>query len=197
MLLCCWFHWTAVSDRLDELVFSYGVYIVSIVDCSVRFSCVCCTDVNECASSPCTNNATCVDLVDAYSCQCTAGFTGPQCSYGNWRYSDLLSSLRFLASNIDDNVHSCECCVQWSLMARGPHGVDGPSVYLTVGMAHRHACAHAQIHYRRMVAEVVIWALLQTYNRALEPSVLMVSNWTLNKWNVQVEVKQETKCQSK
>ena len=40
------------------------------------------TDVNECDSQPCQNNATCTDLVNSYSCQCIAGYTGVQCEKG-------------------------------------------------------------------------------------------------------------------
>ena len=33
-------------------------------------------NVDECASSPCHNGATCHDLVNEYSCSCPAGYTG-------------------------------------------------------------------------------------------------------------------------
>ena len=36
-------------------------------------------DINECISNPCVNGATCTDAVDAYTCACVAGYTGPQC----------------------------------------------------------------------------------------------------------------------
>ena len=39
----------------------------------------CQTDVDECASTPCKNGATCTQGVDAYSCACAAGFTGSDC----------------------------------------------------------------------------------------------------------------------
>ena len=39
----------------------------------------CQIEVNECLSSPCSNNATCVDHVNAYECRCPAGFAGDSC----------------------------------------------------------------------------------------------------------------------
>ncbi|XP_013414710.2 fibulin-1-like [Lingula anatina] len=38
-----------------------------------------CTDINECASSPCQNGARCVNEVNRYTCQCAAGYTGVNC----------------------------------------------------------------------------------------------------------------------
>ena len=37
------------------------------------------TDTDECASNPCSNGGTCVNEVNAFSCNCIAGFTGVQC----------------------------------------------------------------------------------------------------------------------
>lgn len=40
----------------------------------------CETDIDECASIPCQNNGTCLDLVADYKCDCTrTGFTGSNC----------------------------------------------------------------------------------------------------------------------
>ena len=42
----------------------------------------CCSDVDECASDPCQNGATCTDGIDSYSCSCAAGFSGSDCETG-------------------------------------------------------------------------------------------------------------------
>ena len=39
-------------------------------------------DTDECASSPCTNGATCNNLIDSYTCSCVAGFEGTNCETG-------------------------------------------------------------------------------------------------------------------
>ncbi|XP_035674765.1 fibropellin-1-like [Branchiostoma floridae] len=41
--------------------------------------------IDECQSSPCPQNATCVDHVNGYTCQCPPGFTGNSCETDiNW-----------------------------------------------------------------------------------------------------------------
>ena len=43
---------------------------------------VCVLDIDECASSPCRNGATCTDAVNSYMCRCVAGYTGTHCETG-------------------------------------------------------------------------------------------------------------------
>ena len=40
------------------------------------------TDINECASNPCKNGATCTNQQNAFSCTCAAGWTGTTCATG-------------------------------------------------------------------------------------------------------------------
>ena len=40
------------------------------------------SDVDECASNPCKNEATCVDAPGSYSCTCAPGYTDGNCSTG-------------------------------------------------------------------------------------------------------------------
>ena len=40
------------------------------------------TDIDECASNPCVNDATCVDNVNGYTCNCAVGYTGTHCEQG-------------------------------------------------------------------------------------------------------------------
>lgn len=59
-------------------------------DCAHAFSCNCINGTfgsecqngnpNECASSPCMNGGTCMNLFDAFSCVCSADFSGPLCA---------------------------------------------------------------------------------------------------------------------
>ena len=41
------------------------------------------SDIAECSSSPCLNDATCVDNIDNYTCTCKTGFTGDNCETGD------------------------------------------------------------------------------------------------------------------
>ena len=40
---------------------------------------VCGTNIDECFSSPCQNNATCVDGENSYTCHCLSGYQGSHC----------------------------------------------------------------------------------------------------------------------
>ncbi|AUX34870.1 MULTISPECIES: FG-GAP-like repeat-containing protein [Sorangium] len=40
---------------------------------------VTCTNIDECAESPCQNGGTCVDGIDSATCECLPGFTGASC----------------------------------------------------------------------------------------------------------------------
>ena len=39
-------------------------------------------DIDECASNPCQNGATCTDGVNGFSCSCAPGFSGELCELG-------------------------------------------------------------------------------------------------------------------
>ena len=39
----------------------------------------CDTNIDDCASNPCQNNAICVDKVADYECQCVLGWEGTDC----------------------------------------------------------------------------------------------------------------------
>ena len=48
------------------------------------------SDIDECASRPCMNDATCVDGVDSYSCTCLAGYFGHTCDIGRFGLVELI-----------------------------------------------------------------------------------------------------------
>ena len=56
---------------------SWGRSINDPVDVSVGLNCS--ENINECESVPCQYNGTCVDLVNAYRCECIDGITGSNC----------------------------------------------------------------------------------------------------------------------
>jgi len=41
------------------------------------------TDIDECASNPCDNGATCINLHNQYTCTCTEGWQGTHCEQGD------------------------------------------------------------------------------------------------------------------
>lgn len=42
-------------------------------------SVVCFSDIDECASDPCSNGGTCSDLVNKFVCNCPPGYGGVRC----------------------------------------------------------------------------------------------------------------------
>jgi hypothetical protein len=49
---------------------------------SKHYFCFAIPDINECQSSPCQNDAECIDGINQYSCTCKAGYTGTHCEIG-------------------------------------------------------------------------------------------------------------------
>jgi hypothetical protein len=54
----------------------------------------CSGNVDECASSPCQNGGTCVDLINGYACTCTPSYSGARCS----RFDTLFAVLSIMGS---------------------------------------------------------------------------------------------------
>ena len=69
----------SVSSRWTGL-FMYFFYLISNLVSA---------DINECASSPCQNGATCADHVNRYKCSCVAGFSGINCEISKYLFSSL------------------------------------------------------------------------------------------------------------
>ena len=50
-------------------------------------------DINECASKPCLNEATCLDHLNSYTCACVKGYRGKKCQtgmYGHIGHSNII-----------------------------------------------------------------------------------------------------------
>ena len=54
-------------------------------------------DIDECQSSPCHGEATCIDQVDGYSCSCPDGYGGNSCEQGRWGIKRMQRCVAFVA----------------------------------------------------------------------------------------------------
>ena len=46
----------------------------------------CLTNIDDCVGVDCSGNSRCVDGVNSFTCECTAGFSGPLCSEGTYTH---------------------------------------------------------------------------------------------------------------
>ena len=70
------------------------------------------SDIDECASAPCRNGATCTDLVNGYTCTCAPGWTGTHCETD---INECISNpcVNGICSNANDK-YFCTCNAGWT-----------------------------------------------------------------------------------
>ena len=54
------------------------------------------TDIDECASTPCLNDGTCVNDINALTCLCVLGVTGSRCETREFRRSMAIETTEWL-----------------------------------------------------------------------------------------------------
>ncbi|XP_068719046.1 sushi, von Willebrand factor type A, EGF and pentraxin domain-containing protein 1-like [Montipora capricornis] len=65
-----------------------------------------CLDILDCASNPCNNDATCVEVTDGYRCICKPGFTGANCEVED---DECVSNPCAIGSSCVDKVNGYLC----------------------------------------------------------------------------------------
>ena len=112
---------TLLSSLGDETICLFqfeNYYTVQAFCCfKIILFCVPHLDIDECASSPCLNGATCTNLLDQYQCACKPGYTSHRCEIGNliigWNFF-LSTSLKFPCSR-NWSVYFCKFFVELSI----------------------------------------------------------------------------------
>ena len=80
-------------------------------------------ELEECASSPCLNNGTCVEQINSYLCECTEGFTGVNCEIGR-QITDVCIIMVVLKNAFDSFVKSSKSVLP-PLAATMEHALNG------------------------------------------------------------------------
>ncbi|CAG2198032.1 unnamed protein product [Mytilus edulis] len=71
-----------------------------------------CSDIDECASTPCQNGGTCADLINRYTCTCDSGYTGILCDEN---YDECSSNPCQYDGTCTDiiNGYACNCYIAY------------------------------------------------------------------------------------
>ena len=76
----------------------------------------CISDINECASGPCMNNAQCRNEVNQFTCDCAAGWEGATCNQGR---DKLTNNKHYLIQNLTQSVFLTDTffnSMSWALL---------------------------------------------------------------------------------
>ncbi len=71
-----------ISQMTQNLWSDYNLwnfFLINNTFSSIQIGQICQTNINECASQPCQNGATCYDTINGYSCYCPPGYNGLFC----------------------------------------------------------------------------------------------------------------------
>ena len=68
-----------LTVELNRLIYMY-MYMYMQVPIPIHVLYLLFTEeIDECASNPCANDGNCTDVVNGYTCDCVAGYTGSMC----------------------------------------------------------------------------------------------------------------------
>ncbi|XP_006641309.2 fibulin-7 isoform X1 [Lepisosteus oculatus] len=117
-----------------------------------------CTNINECAQTPCLNGGTCVDEVNQYICMCPKGWTGANCQTPSLTYWSVLTNSSSASSRpsrctqLQGSTH-CTCEAGFTLSGRDSSlctDIDECELFRSgrTGRLCVHACVNTAGSYR-------------------------------------------------
>jgi len=68
------FDWFWIQTTISQPPLNWGITVFDVAHYFI--------DTNECLSEPCLHKGNCVDLINAYECNCAPGFVGDICQTG-------------------------------------------------------------------------------------------------------------------
>ena len=72
------------------------------------------SDVDECLSDPCMNDATCKDELNGYACNCAVGYSGNHCETGKYNlYGAVIMINNSLFQQHITNIQIHFKTIQW------------------------------------------------------------------------------------
>ncbi len=75
----------------------------------------CETNINDCIANKCENNATCIDQIESYRCECEPGFSGNYCEKKINFCTKEYNPCKNGATCVDHySHHKCICPLGWS-----------------------------------------------------------------------------------
>ena len=101
-----------------SLCASLYLHVIRTYICSGWTGVNCESDIDECESTPCQNNATCNNLAGSFNCTCDTGYVGDVChSTDPCLDSDVCNDRGECSFDVDDvsrnATASCECDDGW------------------------------------------------------------------------------------
>lgn len=95
--------WIPLEHRLFAVVFI--IYYLFHITLNVIYQystliIIFISDIDECASAPCQNGGTCVDLINGFRCSCPPTWKGELCQLGNYEHIHIHTFKYFAPTTI-------------------------------------------------------------------------------------------------
>ena len=98
---------STILNRFSSTVWTFQHYLDHVAVLWIPFPVCFVIDINECVSNPCENGGACNDELNAYTCTCIAGYTGPECQQGEIISECLDMPTGTFTHDLSQRLHAC------------------------------------------------------------------------------------------